>query len=201
MIHIVLGVVGFLIAFAFDHPYIDMRPWAKLPTGLIAFGLLGYSFVMVTADPSTFAFPLAVSTVAWALTALFTLLFIYSVFIEIPFNQAYLGRGGQLRVVKTGTYAITRHPGVLWAFAGLACLFLASGTKLLLVASPIWLLMDLIWVYLQDRFYFPKTIAGYEDYKGEVPMLIPTGASLRKGLRTLGRRDRNDTEVTSGRNA
>lgn len=201
MIHVALGVVGFAVAFAFDHPRVDRTRWAKLPIGLIAFGLLGYSLVMVTANPSKFAFPLALSVVAWALTAIFALLFIYSVFIEIPFNQAYLGGGGPLRVVKTGTYAITRHPGVLWVLAGLACLILASGSKLLLIASPIWLLMDVIWVCLQDRFYFPKTICGYEDYKREVPMLIPTRASIRRGVSTLGRRNEDGMEVTSGRNA
>lgn len=187
MIYVALGVGGFLIAMFFDHPRIERIRWAKLTIGVVAFGLLGYALVMAAAHPDRFDFVRAVSYVGWVLAVIFFLLFLYSVFIEIPFSKAYLGKGRESSVVKTGTYALTRHPGVIWYALMLVFLTLATGSKILAYASPIWILMDVVWVYLEDRFYFVKTILGYDQYKKEVPMLIPTAQSLRRCLQTLGR--------------
>ena len=41
---------------------------------------------------------------------------------------------------------------------------------------------NFLYVYLQDRYIFPRYIRGYDDYKRSVPFLIPTRASLKKAF-------------------
>jgi len=45
--------------------------------------------------------------------------------------------------------------------------------------------MDAAWAYIEDRFYFPRTLPGYAEYVTRVPMLIPTWSSLKSALGTL----------------
>jgi hypothetical protein len=45
--------------------------------------------------------------------------------------------------------------------------------------------MDLLHVYVQDRFFFPKTISGYRAYQAATPFLLPTQASFRRCVATL----------------
>lgn len=187
MIYVALGAAGFLLAYFFDHPRIEKVRWAKLAIGLVAFGLLGYSLVMAAAYPDRFQLPTAVSVIGWVFASVFLLLFIYSVFVEIPFSQAYLGKTKSSGPVTTGTYALTRHPGVIWCALTLIFLVLATGSKVLAWACPIWVLMNLIWVCIEDRFYFVKTIPGYDQYKKEVPMLVPTLGSVRNCVKSFWR--------------
>ena len=122
MVYVALGILGFLIALFFDHPRIERVRWAKLSIGVVAFSTLGYAVVAAALHPSRFTFPSAVAAIGWVLTAVFFLLFVYSVFIEVPFRQAYLGTQHGAPLVDTGTYAMTRHPGVLWAALALISL-------------------------------------------------------------------------------
>ncbi|MEE9201566.1 MAG: hypothetical protein V3U31_00030, partial [Dehalococcoidia bacterium] len=110
-------------------------------------------------------------------------LFIYSVFVEIPL-AAYLLRGSVPRLVNTGTYALCRHPGVLWAAALFVGLILVSRSTKLLVAAPVWLALDVLWVWMQDKFFFPRLIPGYKEYQGQTPMLWPNRRSLKNSIRT-----------------
>lgn len=202
MLYVALGVFGFLLALFFDHPRVERVRWAKLTIGVLVFTTLGYAVVAAALYPSRFTFPSIVSATGWVLAGIFLILFAYSAFIEIPFRQAYLGTHNRARVVNTGTYAMTRHPGVLWAALALVFLVLATGSKVLLVATPVWILMDLAWAYIEDRFYFPTTLAGYVDYRKEVPMFIPTLSSFRKAARAIRipRRESN-MEGANGRDA
>jgi protein-S-isoprenylcysteine O-methyltransferase Ste14 len=112
-------------------------------------------------------------------------LLIYSLFIEIPFKQTYTMSGVGDRLVKTGTYALTRHPGVLWLGLFLLALLAVSRSRLLLIAAPLWFALDLLLVWVQDRFYFPRMFPGYSQYRRETPMLIPTRSSIVRCIKTL----------------
>jgi protein-S-isoprenylcysteine O-methyltransferase Ste14 len=89
------------------------------------------------------------------------------------------------KLVKTGTYALVRHPGVLWFGLFLLALVGVSRSKLLLIAAPLWFLLDVLWVWIQERFYFNQMFPGYEQYKRETPMLIPTRESIVRCVKTL----------------
>lgn len=93
-------------------------------------------------------------------------------------------------MIKTGTYALVRHPGVIWYTLFLIALLLISSSQLLLIALPIWVFMDVLYVIIQDKFYFPHMFPGYEEYKKETPMLIPTRKSLASFWRTSGKEAR-----------
>lgn len=186
MVYIVLGCCGFLLACLIDHPRLSRIRGARFAISIPAFTMLGYSVVKVAVSPDRFIIPVGISWAAWIFTAAFFLLFMYSQFVEIPFRQAYLSCDvGRRDLVKTGTYALTRHPGVIWAALWLGCMIVATGSKLLLLAYPVWMLMDAVWVGIQDKYYFPRTFPGYDEYKKEVPMLLPTRASIKRCVETL----------------
>ncbi|MBA7627108.1 hypothetical protein ES703_34570 [subsurface metagenome] len=42
--------------------------------------------------------------------------------------------------------------------------------------------MDILYAFIQEKFYFPKMFPGYEEYKKETPMLIPTRKNLASFL-------------------
>lgn len=88
-------------------------------------------------------------------------------------------------VVKKGVYALCRHPGVIWFFFFYLFLWLATGIKIMLWSGIIWTGMDILHIYIQDRWLFPKTLKGYELYKKEVPFLIPNLTSAKKCFNTL----------------
>jgi hypothetical protein len=54
---------------------------------------------------------------------------------------------------------------------------LVPRSRLLLLAAPLWIFLDGLYVWIQERFFFGQMFAGYQ-YKKETPMLIPTPASI-----------------------
>ena len=107
---------------------------------------------------------------------------------EIHPQEAYLSESHGKQLVKTGTYALVRHPGVLWFILFLLALLLISRSRLLLLAAPVWIGMDILYVLIQDRLYFPRMFPGYKQYRNETPLLIPTRESLRRFLSTMTRK-------------
>ena len=71
------------------------------------------------------------------------------------------------KLIKTGTYALVRDPGVLWFGFLLLAVFLVSRSRLLLLATSAWLFMDVPYVWVQERFFFGRMFRNYEQYKKE----------------------------------
>jgi len=140
---------------------------------------------MVSLDAERLQLPDWSSHAGWPLLLVSVSLLVYSLFLEIPFRRTYAANGVGDRLVETGTYALVRHPGVLWLALFLLGLVLVSRSRLLLLATPVWLLMDVLYVCVQERFLFRKMFPGYEQYQQETPMLIPTRESMARCLRTL----------------
>ncbi len=88
-------------------------------------------------------------------------------------QKNYYSDNGNADLCNTGIYGKMRHPGV-WCFlicsVGFGLLF--RGTMIMALVMAI---LNLGYTWLQDKYYFPKYIDGYEDYKKEVPYLIPKG--------------------------
>ena len=118
------------------------------------------------------------------LTALFLVLLIYTLFFALPFEETYVMQDAHKTYDKK-MYALCRHPGVLW-FAGFyICLWLAFGTRLLLVMAIWFSFLNFCYIVLQDSYTFPKVFSDYGDYKKRVPFLIPNGKSLKRCLDTF----------------
>ncbi len=184
--YIALGVIAFAIAGFFDLAALRGWRYLKQAISLAALLLWGVAFYGLLRTSSRFWLPALLIWLGWPLLLVSLFLLVYSLFLEIPFWQTYAADGVGDRLVKTGTYALVRHPGVLWLALFLASLILVSGSRLLLIAAPVWLLMDVLYVWIQERFYFDKMFPGYEQYERETPMLIPTAESIAKCIRTFG---------------
>ena len=100
-----------------------------------------------------------------------------SLVFELPRGGGYLGPRGVL--VTTGTYALVRHPGVLWHLGLLAGLSALSGSLTLVGAIPVWVGANILYTWIQDRHFLPRVYGeAYERYRRAVPMLIPTRRSI-----------------------
>ncbi|MCM1566104.1 MAG: hypothetical protein NC238_09210 [Dehalobacter sp.] len=120
-------------------------------------------------------------------TASFLMLF-YTMFSALPFAVTYAEAGRKNSVVDGGMYALCRHPGVIWFFFFYLFLWLASGRTMMMWAGLIWTIMDIILVYVEDRWFFPAAFNGYDQYKSKVPFLIPNPASIKNCI-TLNQGD------------
>ena len=97
---------------------------------------------------------------------------IYTLFFALPFHDTYT-EAGQEPVVSTGVYGLCRHPG-FWPFLTLyACLWLTFRGPWLLAAAVVFPLCNGFYIYIQDRWIFPRYIHGYDEYRRAVPFLIP----------------------------
>ncbi len=186
MFFIILGIIGFFILFFFDLIALKRIRFLKTIVWLVGNGLIVYSFNMIIRREPRFVMPGSLKYLGIILSIVFSLLLIYSLLIEIPFKKTYLERGAGKRLVTTGTYGLVRHPGVLWLILLLIGFFLFSGSKTLLIAIPVWGLMDTIYIIIQEKFFFIEQFGdAYIKYQEEVPMLIPNRASIKRCISTL----------------
>ena len=188
--YLFLGVLAFVCALAFDLCSLKGSRWLKRIAGLASVVTFIYATTMVSWRGPKFSFPTWVIVLGWFLLGLSLFLLLYSLFIEIPFAQTYHQPGTGDRLVTTGTYALSRHPGVLWFALFVISLFLVSRSKQWLIAGPVWVLTDGIYAWIQDRYIFPLMFPSYADYQRGTPMLWPTKASMRRCMQTIGRKER-----------
>jgi len=180
-----LGALAFLIAFGFDLASMARKTVLKRAILLTAVLLFLVALYQALRQPSLGPAPVWVPVLGVTLSVVGAGLLTYSVVIEIPARSTYLAPGAPSQLVTTGTYALTRHPGVLWFALFMVGLVIANRSAALLIAAPVWLGLDVLYVWLQDRYFFPKQFPDYARYREQTPMLIPTVFSTCRCLRTL----------------
>jgi protein-S-isoprenylcysteine O-methyltransferase Ste14 len=185
MIYIVIGAVSFLIIHCFDIISLKRIPKAKPNIWILGCGLLIYSLTMICFAPSKLLLPMWPTWLGWALFSISLLLLIYSLFINLPFRKIYVATGVGDKLITTGLYALVRHPWVHCFTILLLSLVLVSRSSLLLIASPIWILLYILLVVIQDKFLFGRMFDGYDTYRQETPMLLPNRRSVNAFIRTL----------------
>jgi protein-S-isoprenylcysteine O-methyltransferase Ste14 len=185
MIFIAVGILGFFILHLFDIVCLKRIPRAKPVTWILGSGLLGYSFVMMSLAPDKLLLPLWSTWLGGGLLLLSAFLLIYSLFINLPFRKTYITTGVGDKLVMTGLYALVRHPWVYCFILILLSLVLVSKSSLLLIASPIFILLNILLVVIQDKFFFGRMFAGYDQYRKETPMLLPNRKSISTCIRTI----------------
>lgn len=187
MIYIAAGILGLIIIHIFD--IVSSR---KISSGvkpcvwIMGSGLLGYSIVMLCLESNILPLPLWVTWLGWGLLTLSLFLLVYSLFINLPFHKTYIATGTGSKLVKTGLYALVRHPWIHCFTLVLVSLILVSKSSLLLIAAPIFILLDVVLVIVQDKFFFVRMFDGYRQYQQETPMLVPNRRSINafiEGLR------------------
>ena len=182
---ILLGTLSFFILTVFDWMQLHGKKRAWVPGILGAAVFVTAVFFAVSLSPAYFL-PVLVRIPGGVLCFIFAMLLVWSLFLELPFTATYVRLDcGERRLVTWGTYALCRHPGVLWLSLALIFLFMATGARWLLLAAPIWVGCAVIHVFSQEKFFFTKMFTDYREYQRRVPFLLPTGESVRVCCKTL----------------
>ena len=185
MIYIVLGGLGFLIIHLLDITSIKRIPGVKPLTLLAGNGLVIFSIIMLWLSPDKMALPVWTTWLGWVLLPISLFMLIYSLFINLPFGKTYVKTGVGDKLIKSGLYALVRHPWVYGLVLLLLALVLVSKSSLMLIAAPIWVLLDIALVAIQDRVFFSRMFAGYDNYRRQTPMFIPNRRSINAFLNSL----------------
>jgi protein-S-isoprenylcysteine O-methyltransferase Ste14 len=164
------------IDWAMQHDYPRLKPLFLL--GACAFFSVGLWGILSFPDgePSN----AWIKIPGWICIFLFGSLLIYSIFIEIPLKSTYLDSHESQVLINTGTYALSRHPGVLWFAGFILGLYLIRPSAITVLAGGIWLLSDVFLVAVEDQYFFPRMIPGYTSYKATTPFLWPTRESFSR---------------------
>lgn len=174
---IVLGVVAFILFIMGDINDAYIRKKALKPCFTV--GLL------FLATATVCRIDMSKTKIIWLIFAtIFLLYLLKSLFGSFSNSEAYADKPENREVVDTGIYALCRHPGVLF-FAGLyMCLHL--GISLPLKDAIIYITLNVILAVLEDKFFFPEFLEGYDKYKKKVPFLFPTKESIKNSLNKNG---------------
>jgi protein-S-isoprenylcysteine O-methyltransferase Ste14 len=127
----------------------------------------------------------------------FALMF-YSIMVEIPFRKAWIDRGHPDELVTTGTYALARHPGVLWYSIGVVAAALATRSRRLLYGAPVLVAGDVLHVWFQERYVLEQEFGdAYREYQRSTPMIVPNAISLRRFVRAIAAHDGPEPAATA----
>jgi protein-S-isoprenylcysteine O-methyltransferase Ste14 len=191
MLGIALGAASFFVVFWVDAVSLCKVRHVKPVLWTAASVLFAAGLVLACRDPLPFVVPVGLRAAGWTIGGVFFLLLVYSVFVEIPLTGTHARKGAPAAVVTRGTYALCRHPGVLWLAGFLGGMLLGTGSRPLLIAIPLWIGLDAVYVVLQEKLFFGRMFgAEYASYQRSVPMLFPTSQSIHECARTMFRRDR-----------
>ncbi len=179
MIYILLGALGFVLMFSADIFGLKQKPFLQRIVTLVAIFILVVSSVFILMEGKTLLLPLQIRILGASFTLVYFILMVYSIVIEVSH------RNEEKKLITTGTYALTRHPGVIWFL-----LFYISGGILfantsIIIAGLLWTVFNITYVLLQERYIFVKLFMGYQEYTKETPMIIPSLSSIRKCINTL----------------
>ena len=196
LLPVLVGILAFLILYWVDFFDLKRKPFLKILTWFFGIVLLIISHLTVIFDSTAFLIPEFFRLPGFILSILFFTLLIYSVFIEIPLFRKKGVVSNEKGLITSGTYALTRHPGVIWYLLTLTAILIYTGSKSLLISIPIWGLMDIIYALIQDYFFFPRLFGeDYCGYKEKTPMLIPSFSSMRTCILSYREFIKTDKEV------
>lgn len=187
-----LGCIAFILLTVFDlNKLYNINKIINIFFGIGFLVIALSTFLIVYLNKQDFSFGVSLRLLFIFLCGLSFLLMIYTLFFALPFKKTYL-LNSKINVINSGFYALCRHPGVYFFFFTFLFLWLSTGIYLVLYAGLIWTAFDVLHVWVQDHYYFPKILLGYDQYKKETPFLIPTINSFKsfKGSIRLGRGSR-----------
>lgn len=180
----VIGFAGWLVV---DLPTVNRHAASRPILQGVSAALLTWALMRTTLTRTSWPAPWGVRAFGIGLAVLAAGLLVYSALLEIPLHQRRQGQeAGTL--VTTGTYALCRHPAALWTALFLIGWFVAFPSPDVGQLALLWLILEFLVIYVQDRWIFPRQLPGYLAYKQETPFLLPTRGSLRAALRRNRRR-------------
>lgn len=179
---ILVGCIAFLFYLLYDINQCWLKQKILQPCFLIG-SLLLFIATMGIVIKAGFSNMTLMHSAALILAVIFALLLIYTLFFAIPFEETYIEEQFN-HVCQSGVYALCRHPGVLFLLGFYVFLAVAISSKTLLAAGLLFTLCNVVYVTLQDHFFFPRCFDDYLAYQKKVPFLIPTSSSVMQCIRT-----------------
>lgn len=184
MIGLIVGSISFGIMLLFDLAALAKKVVLRYSLLVISLASLGYGIYDLMQYNNTFQISFGLLPVLIVLDFLFFLLLIYSVVIEVQINQTLIGN--ETKLTTSGTYYLSRHPGVLWLFIVLALSATILGNYIFLIGAVVFTIANSIYVYYQEKWVLVKLFKDYSQYQQTTPMLIPTIQSIKNfAKRTL----------------
>jgi protein-S-isoprenylcysteine O-methyltransferase Ste14 len=185
---VLLGLSGYAWGILHDiaarHRVPRAKPALLLLTGASHIG----AWYLLMARSRRFPVPRPLRALALILAPLGFAAMFYSIMVEIPFRKAWVDRGHTDRLVTTGTYALSRHPGVVWYSVAITAAAFATRSLRLLLAAPALIVGDVLHVWFQEQYVLPHEFGEeYERYQETTPFLVPNEASARRFASTLAR--------------
>jgi protein-S-isoprenylcysteine O-methyltransferase Ste14 len=107
----------------------------------------------------------------------------------LPAKKTYW-TGEPLAALDKGLYAVCRHPGAWCLFGMTGCAALALGSRPGMVFCALSTALNLLLCGFEDAYVFPRTLKGYEEYRGRVPFLLPALKGRKRGRGASGARKR-----------
>ena len=183
MIYLGIGILGFVLLLMFDLCSLCKKNHLKYLFGVSGFLLIAVSSILIVVDFSSYLEINGIYRIASLVIALISfLLLVYSVFIEVGRKTYKLKNEHAL--VTNGTYALTRHPGVLWMLLLYIFGAIFFQNLLAIYAALIWTFVNIVYVTIQERFIFNKIFDNYDKYRESTPMLLPNYNSIGKFITT-----------------
>ncbi len=183
---VLYAVIGFCILFFFEKVSLKKVRFFKQAIFVVGNALVFLSVLLSCFKSEYFNIPFFAHIVGWVITPVFFVLLMYSLFFEIPFKKTYMKAGTGDVLVTTGTYALVRHPGVLWLTVFLTGMLLITGSRMLVFTIPVIVSMDVVYVAIQEKYYFIKIFGEeYREYQKTVPMLFPSVYSIKRCVSTF----------------
>ena len=185
MNNLIIGISGFLFLHIVDFVSLKKIPLLKPLIWVIGAGFWFYSLIKLCIDRNKLPLPVGVTVFGWILLIISVSIFIYALFINLPFRKTYVDTGVGDKLIKTGLYSLARHPGAIWFILFMLSLVLVSSSSLMAIAAPIFMVMNTILVIIQDKYFFTRMFSGYAQYQQETPMLVPNKQSIITFIKSL----------------
>lgn len=190
MIYIFLGILSFLLFLTYDINRIILKNKLLNSCFFAGFILLTAATTGILITAWYTGYTARLRTAVWIiLAAAFLILLIYTLFFALPFKNTYLDEKGRSLVCQKGVYALCRHPGVIWFTGFYICLGQAFPTRILINAAVCFCLCNVLYVFIQDKWIFTRTIVNYDMYKRNTPFLLPNRRSMKRCFRAFVKLD------------
>lgn len=178
---ICIGLLGFAVLFLYD-----LATLRKL-RGRTFLAAAGYSInVYAIAAAALGDNDLVISwwavCIGWFLAIVGSGWLLYCLVLFPPIMRTYLEVKGPVLTTE-GPYALSRHPGVYGYILFISGLILASRSSLLLKSSIAWIICNMVYVIIQDRWVFPRLFEEYREYMKKTPMIFPNIKSIKEFIK------------------
>ncbi|HAF86860.1 MAG TPA: hypothetical protein DCG32_10975 [Sphaerochaeta sp.] len=160
-----LGATGYLLAGLYDVAILHNKPLLRkfLYAGFFITAL-PYPVIFLTWDSPLPGF---VAWIIFPLLIAFALLLIFSVMIETSLFSEGTGK-----LYQGGTYRISRHPGFIWYTIINVLVMIYYWNHCITMLLVGLTLCNLILIVVEDRIFFPKMFAEYEEYRKRTPFFL-----------------------------